>query len=379
MATILVISFSDLKRDPRVHRQIEALRVEHAVLAAGFGDPGLVGVRFIGCKRSPRRLSKKLTEAFDLFLHRYNTYYWKQSHVAQLDRELKDTHFDLAIANDIEALPIGLKLAKGRPVILDAHEYSPLEFENEMIWRILFAPYKDMLCRVFMPRAAMVTTVCQGIADRYAQKYGIRVEVITNATTFHALSPRPTGGERVRMVHHGAALAGRRLDAMIDLMELLDKRFSLDFVLVPGKPECIEWLKCRARGRPNIRFLDAVPMDQLVTFSSQYDIGVFLLPPTNFNYRMALPNKVFEFIQARLAIAIGPSPEMARLVQEFGCGVVAEDFSPESLARALRSLTAEDIDRMKAGSDRAARIHTAEHNAEKLRGSVVSLLTETRL
>jgi glycosyltransferase involved in cell wall biosynthesis len=164
---------------------------------------------------------------------------------------------------------------------------------------------------------------------------------------------------------------------MIDLMGYLDERFSLDFVLVPGKPDYIEWIKHRASGKRNIRFLDAVPMDQLVTLSSHYDIGLFLLPPTNFNYRMALPNKFFEYIQARLAIAIGPSPEMARIVQEFGCGVVAEDFSPASLAHALNQLSSADIDRMKAGSDRAARAYTAETNAEKLREIVASVLKES--
>ena len=81
---------------------------------------------------------------------------------------------------------------------------------------------------------------------------------------------------------------------------------------------------------------------------------------------MALPNKFFEFIQARLAIAIVPSPEMARLTREFDCGVVAEDFSSLSLARALTGLTAQGIDWMKRGADRAARMHNAEriHHAE---------------
>jgi hypothetical protein len=36
-----------------------------------------------------------------------------------------------------------------------------------------------------------------------------------------------------------------------------------------------------------------------------------------------------EFIQARLAVAVDPSPEMARLVQRYGCGVVAPDFPPK--------------------------------------------------
>jgi hypothetical protein len=65
---------------------------------------------------------------------------------------------------------------------------------------------------------------------------------------------------------------------------------------------------------------------------------------------------------------------MARIVREFDCGVVAEDFQPASLAKVLNRLSATDIDRMKAGSDRAARVHNAENNAEKLRAIVASVL-----
>lgn len=315
--------------------------------------------------------------ALALFLRCHESYYWSITHVADLRHKLKGLHFDIALANDIESLPLVLEVAQGRPVILDAHEYSPLEFEDQWRWRFFFASYIDELCRQFMPRVAAITTVCEGISNSYREEYGVKSSVLTNAAPFHALPVCATEYTRIRMIHHGAAIASRRIDLMIDLMSYLDERFSLDLVLVPGQLAYIEWVKRYARGKPNIRFLDAVPMGQLVTLSSGYDIGLFLLPPTNFNYRMALPNKFFEYIQARLAIAIGPSPEMARIVREFGCGVVAEDFSPRSLARLLKNLTAEDIDRMKTGSDRAAHVHTAEKNAEKLREIAASVLKES--
>jgi hypothetical protein len=137
-------------------------------------------------------------------------------------------------------------------------------------------------------------------------------------------------------------------------------------------------MRRRAAGKPRIRFLDPVPMEQLVALSSNYDIGLFLLPATNFNYQMALPNKFFEFLQARLAVAIGPSPEMARLAQEFSCGIVAQEFSAKALGRALTSLTAEDIDRMKGGADRAARVLNAERNDAKFLSIVSSILAGSR-
>ena len=41
---ILVISFSDLRSDARVFRQINALRRRHQVSCVGYADPGLPDV-----------------------------------------------------------------------------------------------------------------------------------------------------------------------------------------------------------------------------------------------------------------------------------------------------------------------------------------------
>ncbi|HEX8399466.1 MAG TPA: hypothetical protein VF644_18675, partial [Pyrinomonadaceae bacterium] len=94
-------------------------------------------------------------------------------------------------------------------------------------------------------------------------------------------------------------------------------------------------------------------------------VGIYSLAPTNFNNKYALPNKLFEFIQGRLAICIAPSPEMVRIVKEFDLGIVADDFTPQAIAAAIKSLTTEKITRFKAQSDKSARELSAENNREK--------------
>jgi len=296
--------------------------------------------------------------------------------VRELQRKLEGLSFDVAIANDLEALPLALSLAGRRPVILDAHEYSPREFEDKLVWRLTRQGFAQHLCSRYLNRAAAMITVCDGIALEYRRNFAVEPAVVPNAAPFHDLPLRPTSRSQIRLIHHGGATPSRRIEGMIDMMDLVDERFSLDLILVPGDPCYIARIRQRAAGKPRIRFLDPVPMDKIVKLSAGYDVGLFLLPPTNFNYAMALPNKLFEFIQARLAVAIGPSPEMARIVREFDCGIVADDFAPATLARALNSLTAADVDRMKAGSEKAACVYTAENNAEKVREIVTSALKE---
>ncbi|MGC3948657.1 MAG: hypothetical protein QM762_29850 [Chryseolinea sp.] len=110
----------------------------------------------------------------------------------------------------------------------------------------------------------------------------------------------------------------------------------------------------------------------MVKTVNSYDIGVFLLPPINFNYENTLPNKLFDFIQGRLGVAIGPTPEMAEIVNQYKNGVVANDFTPIALADKLAPLTATDIISFKNRSAIAAR----ELNAEKNAAIILRLVNE---
>lgn len=374
MASVLILSFSELRSDPRVARQVRWLSSVHGVTTCGFGSsPGGVDAH-IEIRSVPRTPVGRIAALIPLKLGRYDWYYWSHPRVRLARAALAGIRPDVVLANDLATLPLALDVASSAPVVFDAHEFAPLEYEDQRIWRFFLARYNDQLCRRYLPRARSALTVCRGIAERYERDYGVRMEVLTNASPCVDLPARPTSPSKIRIIHHGAAIYSRRIELMIEMARLLDERFSLDLILVPGDAGYIAGLRRIAAGNPRVRFLERVPMERLVEVSAQYDIGLFLLPPTNFNYAMALPNKFFEFIQARLAVAIGPSPEMARIVREFDCGVVAEDFAPETLARQLNALGAADIDRMKAGSDRAARVHNAENNAETLRRIVASAL-----
>ena len=113
-----------------------------------------------------------------------------------------------------------------------------------------------------------------------------------------------------------------------------------------------------------------MPVDELIPFANAYDVGVFLLPAHFPNQVHVLPNKLFDYIQARLAVAVGPSPEMARIVREWDCGVVSESFAPDDFAAALRRLDPATVTRMKANAAKAAGVLNADRN----RDAVVSLV-----
>ena len=366
MKRLLIVSFSNLSVDPRVNRQIRLLRQHYRVTAAGYADPKVPDVEFVEIPRSARSLTGKVMAVVMLKTGLFERFYWSTATVVNARRALADRSFELVLANEIDTLPLALSLRPTLGVVLDAHEYSPRELEDRWRWRFLFRRYIEYLCKQYIPQVDEMVTVCDGIAEEYARNFGVRPTVVYNAPELAALTPRPAAGDVIRLVHHGAAIPSRRLESMIQMMAYLDERFSLDFYLVPTDPKYLDRLRRAAAADARIQFLAPVPMAQLPNVMNSYDVGLYILEPNSFNNRHALPNKFFDFIQGRIAVAIGPSPEMARLVHRYDCGLVAKDFTPRSMASELSRLTSTRLDHYKHQADAAARVLCYENTSKAL-------------
>ena len=87
-----------------------------------------------------------------------------------------------------------------------------------------------------------------------------------------------------------------------------------------------------------------------------------------------IPNKFFEFIQARLALAIGPSLEIKEIVKKYQIGVIAKSFLAKDLAQESNNLNWKDIDRLKSASNNAAFVLNSKLGDKKILGSVEELI-----
>lgn len=380
MKNALVICFTDLGRDPRVDRQIRfLLEAGYSVTTFSEGPSKIEGVRFVSSRvetaTTPVHKAKKLLY---LMLGKYEQFYWdspKMSTCLKRFQSELNGPFDLLISNDIDTLPFTLNVAGCSPVLFDAHEYAPKEFEHSFRWRVLYQSYKTYLCQTYMPQADRVMTVASGIAEEYASQFGIdEPAVVTNASPKAALRPSPVPEGQIRMIHHGGATPNRKIENMIEMMHHLDERFTLDLMLVPGIQGYLDKISALAEKTPRVRMVPAVPMHEIVTRANTYDVGLYLLEPHAFNDKHCLPNKFFEFIQGRLALAIGPSPEMKRLVEEYECGIVSDTFDPKDLANRLNALTREDIEAFKQKAHQASEELNAEVNASSFKTLVEELV-----
>jgi glycosyltransferase involved in cell wall biosynthesis len=367
MRKVLVISFSDLLHDARVSRQVDFIKKKYNVTVAAYGGKENNGYELIHVKKTKFTLKHKLISSFFLIFRLHEKAYSLLYQYKSLIEKLKQS-FDIIIANDVESLPLAFAVKQKAKIIFDAHEYAPRHFEDRLMWRIFFQPFNIYLCKKYIPLVDALTTVGKGLANEYHKNFEVEPEIITNATWYSEIEPSPVEENKIKLIHHGGSTPSRKLELMIEMMKYLDDRFTLDLMLIVPQmassktSNYINYLKQLASGDPRIRFLPPLKSEELVKFINRYDIGVFLLPPVNFNYANTLPNKLFDFIQARLAIAIGPTPEMAEIVNKYDIGVVSEDFTPIKLAIKLNSLTKEKLSAYKQKAAIAAEEFCAEKN-----------------
>ena len=376
---ILIISISNLKTDPRVYRQINFLQKDssYQITTAGLKDPEIENVDFFPIISQPKSfIGIRAIKAGMLKIKKFEQYYWSSPVIQNIYQKLSSQQFDLIIANDLNTLLLALRLAENSKakVLLDAHEYEPRHFDDRWFFRFFFQEYWDYICRQYLPKVDAMITVCPGIAEEYSRNYGVKCDVLTNAPFYESLSPSKIDNNCIRMIYHGGINKSRKIENMILLMDLLDERFTLDFMLVADDKKYLNKLKKLASNQHKIKFRDPVPMPEISKTINDYDIGLFLLSPAAFNYRMALPNKLFEYIQGRLAVAIWPSPEMARILKEYNCGLVSDNFTIESMAKNLNNLSTEDIQRFKQNSHQAASTLCAETNRQILLKKVQELI-----
>ena len=376
-ARILIISFSDMARDQRVFRQVKHLRERYSLTTVAFGSSNFPDVKFFQLQETQKTFLRKLLRATYIKTHNFKGYYYKTFDIEKLKISLSGTEFDLIIANDNESLPLAFEIIGKARLLHDAHEYSPRQQEDLFWWRFLMLKYKEWTCEQYLHRCDAITTVSQGIADEYARVYGVKATILNNAPDYLDIQPSPVQPGKIRMVHHGNASRSRKLELMLDLMDLLDDRFSLDMMLVPTDSHYFSEIKSKCAKNKKVRLLEPVPATSLIRITNSYDIGLWNPEAVNFNILHSLPNKFFEFIQARLAVAITPLPEMAAIVRHYDCGIVAEDFNPKTMAGQLLALTPEKLKYLKSRSDEAAKQLNSAVNMKMLDKIICGLLRET--
>ena len=367
MKKVCIVCEANPAKNPRPRRLIEILKGKYRLTAIGLEATEIDGVEVLSYPYAKKRNAKEEQELENNVAKKDYMKLVRIPNRLVIEKYLQEREFDIIFCHDLLLLPFVVENKKEAKIIFDAREYYPRELEDNERWKRLFAGFNDYLCQTYLKQVDYMYSVSEGIAKEYEKNYGVKCDVITSAAKYYAPPPPLICHEPIKLIYHGMASKERGIEKMIEIMEYLDSRFTLDLMLVKtADEEYYKNLESQVSQVKNTRIIPIVPFEEIIPFTSQYDIGMFLVPFSTFNLKMCLPNKFFEFIQARLAIAIGPSPEMAKLVQQYHLGIISKDFTPKSMAESLNKLTKEEILQYKENSNKAAKILNAQNEGEKL-------------
>jgi len=278
----------------------------------------------------------------------------------------------MLVSNDLDTLPAVFLAArfKGIPLLFDSHEY--FTELPELVGRRFVRRVWERFEKSLLPRIQYGYTVCQSISQAYQDKYGIRLAVVRNLPVASGKEPVLNSHEENKqpdlILYQGAINMGRGLETMIRAMTYLEK-YRLQIFGEGTITQDLVRLRDSLSLRDRIEFMGRIPFGELRIFTRQAALGISLEENIGLNYFYALPNKLFDYIQAQVPVLVSDLPEMARIVEEYRIGQVVRNRDPKFLARQVEEMMSSEEKRVewKKNLHKAAIDLCWENEVEKLR------------
>jgi glycosyltransferase involved in cell wall biosynthesis len=330
---VAILLHKTVVHDGRVLREAGALAdAGHDVVIVHLprGDDGTVAGGF--------RLRSAVPPKWTLRLPRT---LWRIIALGAIARRARAQRPDVVHANDIATLIPGYLAARssGARLVYDTHEYAVGVPYRKALWAWLAATIERLLIR----RCDAVITVSDGIAERLQERYRLerRPTVVRNVPDLPPPGEAPDLRERMGIgdsplvLHQGAVAAGRGADNLVRALPRMDSAQLLFLGVEGAYAEELGRLADELEVGGRTHFHPPVALVELLSYTHQADIGVSLLEDSCENHRLALPNKLFEYLAADLPVVVSDLPEMRRLVTGRGVGWVTDSGDPADIARVL--------------------------------------------
>lgn len=306
---------------------------------------------------------------------------------------------DVIIARDLPLCPAAISVGRrlGIPVILDMAEHYPAMMRairetgrnRPLDWLVRNPALVERVERYCIQRVDHILTVADEMSDRLAAM-GVERSRMTRVSntpprTARVLAPRPPrrGDEPVKLVYLGLLEVVRGISEAIDAVALLRgsvPRFTL-LLVGSGRDEQLFRDRAMARGlkEDDVEFAGYIPYARAMDLVAAADIGLL---PLHRNEHMDTtePNKLFDYMSARLPVITSDTIPSARIVRAEGAGVVFTAQSAASLAEAIRALGEAKIRHEMGEKGRAAvdRYYHWEHDATELVQAVNRVVESAR-
>jgi glycosyltransferase involved in cell wall biosynthesis len=302
---------------------------------------------------------------------------------------------DLVLVRDLPLCPTAIWAARraGIPVMLDMAENYPAMIRA--VWAAGRQRFWDVLARNpravawverwCLPRLDGVLVVVEESGERL-RALGVpaeRITVVSNTPSrdrVAASRPARPPGEVLRLVYLGLMEIPRGVgDLLHAVRRLTDGGLRVHLTLIgDGRDHALFqglaaelWLEA-----DTVTFLGRLPYEQALAIVEQADVGV-VPHHADEAWNTTIPNKLFDYMAAGLAVVTSSAAPAARIVGASGAGTIFRSGDALDLARAVAELA--DPARRAACAASGMRAIRAryhwEQDAERLRGAIAGALS----
>ncbi|WP_152287863.1 glycosyltransferase [Flavicella marina] len=328
MKKILVSVTNDLTTDQRVHKVCTTL------IENGF-EVTLIGRKL---KHSLDLNREYKTIRMQLFYN--NGFLFYAEYNLRLFFKLLFLKKDILHSNDLDTLLPNYLIAKllKKPLVYDSHEL--FTEVPELVDRPKVQQIWSEIEKKIVPRLKNCITVCDSIASFYEKKYNVPFQVVKNVPKTTEIVTREfiiDTENKYLLLYQGAVNKGRGIELMLESMKLLKEHI----LVIIGNGDLFDELKFLAKNealKEKVHFLGSIVPEELKTLTPLATIGLSLEEDLGLNYRYALPNKLFDYIQAEVPCLVSDLPEMKKIVLDNKIGEVLKKRTPLDLANQIEDI-----------------------------------------
>jgi len=275
------------------------------------------------------------------------------AHERHLRLALRETRPDILHAHDTDALgvvgPVADRLRI--PFVFDSHELwlGRSSRGHGALYHRLAMAYYGRIERRWIPSAAAVMVANPPVAPFLARRYGLtRVEEVPNyPAEREVVEARDVRGlargadiprDAAIVMYVGGIGPERGIETLVEAMSQVPDA-HLVFLGGGGLESEIRHRVAECGIADRTHFLGMVPSDDVVPYAASATVGILSTVPTSQNNRLALPNKIFQYMAASVPVVASDFPQIRDVVVGSEAGVVYDPTDVEDLARAIRGYT----------------------------------------